>query len=157
MKSKIALFAGLGLLAYGLATGMTTADSLEIDDDSMGLSPVSVLEVPVPAAFEHSMLDPKVSGVLERYWEDAPPQVPHRLDKYLPVNAKANKCLECHEEPEKIGKKVKGKPTPMSESHYLKSEAGEFTVSNKRYVCTLCHAPQADVGTLVGNTYRGDR
>jgi nitrate reductase cytochrome c-type subunit len=44
----------------------------------------------------------------------------------------------------------------MSVTHYLKSEAGELSVSNKRYVCTLCHAPQAEVGTLVENTFRGD-
>jgi cytochrome c-type protein NapB len=153
MKLKIALFAGLAALVFGLPN----AGPLEIIDDSMGLSPVSVLDVPVPTVFEHRTLDPKESGVLPRYWEDAPPQVPHRIDKYLPVNAKANKCLECHEEPGKIGKKVKGKPTPMSETHYLKDAAGELTVSNKRYICTLCHAPQADVGTLVDNTYRGDQ
>lgn len=152
MKLKIALFSGL----LGLAYGLSNADPVMILDDSLGLSQVSVFEVPVPAVFEYSMLDPKASGVLPRYWEDAPPQVPHRIDKFLPVNAKSNKCLECHEEPDKIGKKVKGKPTPMSETHYVKSAADEYTVSNKRYVCTLCHAPQAEVGTLMENTFRGD-
>jgi cytochrome c-type protein NapB len=152
MKFKTVLFSGL----LGLAWSFSNADPVVILDDSLGLSPVSVFEVPVPSAFEHSKLDPKESGVLPRYWEDAPPQVPHRLDKFLPLNAKSNKCLECHEEPDKIGKKVKGKPTPMSATHYLKSEAGELSVSNKRYVCTLCHAPQAGVDTLVGNTFRGD-
>lgn len=83
--------------------------------------------------------------------------MPHRIDKFLPVNAKSNKCLECHEEPDKIGKKVKGKPTPMSETPSPKSAAEEYTVSNKRYVCTLCHAPQAEVGTLMENTFRGIR
>jgi cytochrome c-type protein NapB len=152
MKFKTALFSGL----LGLAWSFSNADPVVILDDSLGLSPVSVFNVPAPAVFEHRTLDPKESGVLPRYWEDAPPQVPHRIDKFLPVNAKTNKCLECHEEPDKIGKKVKGKPTPMSVTHYLKSEAGELSVSNKRYVCTLCHAPQAEVGTLVENTFRGD-
>lgn len=152
MKLKIALLSGL----LGLAYGFSNADPVFILDDSMGLSPVSVFETPVPDAFEYSMLDPKESGVLQRAWEDAPPQVPHRVDKYLPVNANLNKCLECHEEPDKIGKKAKGKPTPMSESHYVKMSDGELGVASKRYVCTLCHAPQAEVGTLVGNTFRGD-
>jgi len=151
MKLRIALLA----VSFGLAFGLR-ADNSGIVDDSLGLSKVSVFEVPAPAVFEYRTLDPKESGVLPRYWEDAPPQVPHRIDKFLPVNAKANKCLECHEEPEKIGKKMKGKPTPMSATHYLKSGSGELSVSNKRYVCTLCHAPQADVGTLVENTFKGD-
>lgn len=152
MKLKIALFCGM----LGLASSLSNADPVTILDDSLGLSQVSVFEVPAPAVFEYRAVDPKESGVLPRYWEDAPPQVPHRIDKFLPVNVKGNKCLECHEEPEKIGKKVKGKPTPMSATHYLKSDSGELSVSNKRYVCTLCHAPQAEVGTLVENTFKGD-
>jgi cytochrome c-type protein NapB len=151
MKLKIALFAAAALAAFGLSN----ADPVVIIDDSLGLSPVSVYDVPVPQAFSYPSTDPKESGVLPRYWEDAPPQVPHRIDKFLPVNAKMNKCLECHEEPEKIGKKVKGKPTPMSETHYVK-EDDELVVANKRYVCTLCHSPQADVTTLVENTFKGD-
>lgn len=155
MKSKFALLCAALGLGLGLGDGLSHADPLAILDDSLGLSPVSVFDVPSPQAFEYSALDPKASGVLPRYWQDAPPQVPHRLDKFLPVNASTNKCLECHDVPDKIGKKLKGKPTPMSETHYLKT-GGELTVSNKRYVCTLCHAPQAEVTVLMGNTFRGD-
>jgi cytochrome c-type protein NapB len=151
MKLKLALFAAAALTTVG----MLNADQVEIIDDSLGLSRVSVFDVPVPDAFDYPSTDPKESGVLPRYWDDAPPQVPHRIDKFLPVNAKANKCLDCHEEPDKIGQKVKGKPTPMSQSHYDK-DGEQLVVANKRYVCTLCHAPQADVKTLVDNTFRGD-
>lgn len=151
MKLKIALFAAAALAAYGLLN----ADPVVIIDDSLGLSQTSVYDVPVPQAFEYPTLDPKESGVLPRYWEDAPPQVPHRLDKFLPVNAKQNKCLDCHEEPDKIGKKVKGKPTPMSETHYVKAD-DQLVVSSRRYVCTLCHTPQANANALVDNTFKGD-
>ncbi len=151
MKLKIALFCG----TLGLACSLSNADPVTILDDSMGLSQVSVFEAPAPAVFEYRATDPKESGVLPRYWEDAPPQVPHRIDKFLPVNAKVNKCLECHDLPDKIGNKARGKPTPMSATHYLK-KGDELTVSNLRYVCTLCHAPQAEVNALVENTFRGD-
>ncbi|HRH82427.1 MAG TPA: nitrate reductase cytochrome c-type subunit [Thiobacillaceae bacterium] len=151
MKLKIALFAAAACATVGLLN----ADPVVIIDDSLGLAQVSVYDVPVPQVFEYPTTDPKESGVLPRYWEDAPPQVPHRIDKFLPVNAKLNKCLECHEEPDKIGKKVKGKPTPMSETHYVKEGDG-LVVANKRYVCTLCHAPQANVNVLVDNTFKGD-
>lgn len=152
MKFKIAFVAAVATLLGG---GLQ-ADPVALMDDAIGLSKTSVFDDPAPPEFAYSTLDPKKSGVLPRFWDEAPPQIPHRLDKYLPVNAKTNKCLQCHDDPDAIGKKVKGKPTPMSATHYLKSEAGEFSVSNKRYVCTLCHAPQAGVDTLVGNTFRGD-
>jgi cytochrome c-type protein NapB len=152
MKLKIALVAAVA----ALLGGSLQADPVALMDDVIGLSKTSVFDDPVPPEFAYSTLDPKKSGVLPRFWDEAPPQVPHRLDKFLPVNAKANKCLQCHDDPEVIGKKVKGKPTPMSESHYAKSEDDALVVSNKRYVCTLCHVPQADVEVLVGNTFRGE-
>jgi cytochrome c-type protein NapB len=153
MKFKIAFVAAVATLLGG---GLQ-ADPVALMDDAIGLSKTSVFDDPAPPEVAYSSLDPKQSGILPRFWEDAPPQVPHRLDKFLPITAKANKCLECHEEPEKIGKKAKGKPTPMPESHYVKSADDELTVANRRYVCTLCHAPQAEVGTLVGNSFRGDQ
>lgn len=149
MKLKIALITALS------AAGVAWAGQEIIIDDQLGLSPVSVFDTPAPAVFEHRNLPPKESGILPRFWDGAPPQTPHHMEKYLPINAKTNKCLECHEEPEKIGKKVRGKPTPMSETHYNKVD-DELVVSSKRYVCTLCHAPQAEVNTLVGNTFKLD-
>jgi len=125
-------------------------------DDSLGLSPVSVFDVPAPVAFEYRDLDPKQAGTLPRAWEDAPPQIPHRVDRYLPVNARLNKCLECHDEPNRIGQKQSGKPTPISKSHYVRT-GNQLNLSNSRYVCTLCHAPQTNAPALVGNTFQGAR
>ncbi len=152
MKFKIALLSGLLSLAYSVSN----ADPVAILDDSLGLVSVSVFDAPAPEVFEYSALDPKEAGILPRAWDDAPPLVPHRVDKYLPIKAKVNECLDCHDEPKKIGKEVKGEPTPMKESHYVKSDAGKLSVSNKRYVCSLCHAPQTKADVLVGNTFRGD-
>ncbi len=151
MKHQFKWIASLAVLSFGCAA----TGNVAVTDDSLGLSQTSVFDVETPAAFEYRDLDPKVAGILPRAWEDAPPQIPHRAERYLPINAKLNKCLECHEEPDKIGKKEKGKPTPMSDTHYV-MEGKAFLVSNKRYVCTLCHAPQTDVGTLMGNTFKGD-
>jgi cytochrome c-type protein NapB len=135
--------------------GAVQAAPMLLPDDAIGLSKTSVFDDPAPPEFAYPSTDPKQSGVLSRYWEDAPPQIPHRLDKYLPVTLKLNKCLDCHDDPDEIGKKVKGKPTPMSETHYAK-KGGDLVVENKRYVCNLCHVPQAEVGTLVDNTFKGD-
>jgi cytochrome c-type protein NapB len=149
MKHKLMLVASLA--AFTVACSAT--GDLAVLDDSLGLSQVSVFDVPAPAAFEYRDLDPKVAGVLPRAWEEAPPQIPHRVDRYLPVNARLNKCLECHEEPDKIGNKQSGKPTPMSASHYIGS-GKDLAVANNRYVCTLCHAPQTEAATLVDNTFQ---
>jgi cytochrome c-type protein NapB len=50
-------------------------------------------------------------------------------------------------------KKVKGIATPIPESHYVKAEDGKLARSGARYNCTQCHAPQAEVSDLVGNTF----
>lgn len=152
MKHKLLMLAALSTFALGC---FAVGDQAVLDDD-LGLSPVSVFDTPAPKAFDYPDLDPNVAGVLPRAWEDAPPQIPHRAEKYMPVNARLNKCLECHDESDKIGKKEKGKPTPMSLAHYVKSDKGELGISNKHYVCTLCHSPQTDVKALMDNTFKGD-
>lgn len=152
MKFKTALFAAFTVL---LGAGLQ-AEPVVLMDDAIGLSKTSVFDDPAPPEFAYSPLDPKKSGVLPRFWADAPPQIPHRVDKFLPVNAEVNKCLGCHEDPESIGKKDKGAPTPMPESHYVK-EADKFVTANRRYVCTLCHVPQAQVSALVDNTFQEDK
>ena len=150
MKLRIALFAAAALLGTGLH-----ADTESLRDDTIGLSKTSVFEDPAPPEFAYSSLSPKQSGVLPRAFEDAPPQIPHRLYKYLPITAKLNKCLECHDVPEEIGKKVKGEPTPTPVSHYDK-HGNELSMANRRHFCTLCHVPQAEVNALVGNTFRSE-
>lgn len=152
MKQKLLLLATLSTFALGSAA----LGDLALLDDSLGLSPVSVFDVPAPEAFEYLDTDPKVAGVLPRAWEDLPPQIPHRAERYLPINARVNKCLECHDEPDKIGKKESGKPTPMSEGHYVR-DGKQLTLANSKYVCTLCHAPQTGAAVLVGNTFQGAR
>ncbi len=151
MKPRIALFVAAALLAGGLYA----AEAEWVRDDAIGLSKTSVFDDPAPPEFAYSDLKPKQSGVLPRFWEDAPPQIPHQIDKLLPIRAKLNKCLDCHDVPEDIGKKVKGEPTPMPASHYIKDD-GELVMAKGRYFCSLCHVPQAGVEALVGNTYRGN-
>jgi cytochrome c-type protein NapB len=148
MKPRITLFVGAALLAGGLCA----AETEWIHDDAIGLSKTSVFDDPVPPVFAYSDLKPKKSGVLPRYWDEAPPQIPHQIDKLLPIRAKLNKCMECHDAPDEIGHKVKGEPTPMPESHYVK-DGKDMTMANSRHFCNLCHVPQAGVDTLVGNTY----
>lgn len=124
-----------------------------VRDDAIGLSKTSVFADPSPAAFAYSDKAPSKSGVLPRAYAGAPPQIPHVIDKYLPIKADENACLDCHEKPAMMGRKVKGKPTPMPESHYTRVD-GSWQRNNTQYFCTQCHVPQANVKELVGNTFR---
>jgi cytochrome c-type protein NapB len=151
-KIMMAVLAAAGAVSLGY--GALQAEGVVLVDDQMGLSKTSVFEDPSPPAFDYPATDPSASGALPRAWEGAPPQIPHNIADFLPINAESNQCIRCHDKPAMMGKrKVKGIPTPMPESHYVKADDGKLSRAGSRHVCTQCHAPQAEVGDLVGNTF----
>jgi cytochrome c-type protein NapB len=85
-----------------------------------------------------------------RAYPEQPPVIPHSIEGYqLSVNA--NRCLSCHKR-----EFTPGSGAPMiSVTHYM-DRAGQMLadVSPRRYNCTACHVPQADVDPLVPNTFR---
>ena len=85
-----------------------------------------------------------------RAYPEQPPVIPHSIEGYqLSVNA--NRCLSCHRR-----EFTEGSGAPMiSVTHYMDRQGQMLAdVSPRRYVCTACHVPQADVAPLVGNTFR---
>jgi cytochrome c-type protein NapB len=140
------VFAALG------GANLLHADSSIVRDDAIGLSKTSVFDDPAPPVFAYGDKAPAKSGVLPRAFEGAPPEIPHAIESFLPIKAGENSCLDCHDKPSMMGKKEKGRPTAMPESHYTKVE-GKWERNNSRYVCTLCHVPQANVKDLVGNSF----
>lgn len=151
-KMKTSLLAMLVAGAATLGYGALQAAEVTLVDDQMGLSKSSVFDDPspevikYPEGFDGAPISPAYSG--------APPQIPHNIDDYLPINAQKNKCTNCHEKPARIGqKKIRHIPTPMPESHYYKAEDGSLKRSDTRYVCVHCHTPQAEVKDLIGNTF----
>lgn len=153
MKMKLLLISVLMAVATGSTAG-------SIDDSALGLSKTSVFDTPTPSAFEYPDIKAGKSDRLPRAYsgyEGAPPQVSHTFDKYLPITAEDNQCMDCHDKPDKIGKEyVKGKKLPMPRSHYggFAGKGDMETVSGARYVCTQCHVPQSDAQPLVENTLR---
>ncbi|MDX0110649.1 nitrate reductase [Sinorhizobium meliloti] len=86
----------------------------------------------------------------ERAYPDQPPVIPHSIEGYqLSVNT--NRCLSCHKR-----ELTQESGAPMiSVTHYMTREGQMLAdVSPRRYFCTACHVPQADVRPLVGNTFR---
>ncbi|MCA1491334.1 nitrate reductase cytochrome c-type subunit [Sinorhizobium alkalisoli] len=85
-----------------------------------------------------------------RAYPDQPPVIPHSIEGYqLSVNT--NRCLSCHKR-----EFTQDSGAPMiSVTHYMTREGQMLAdVSPRRYFCTACHVPQADVQPLVGNTFR---
>ncbi|MGA7181662.1 MAG: nitrate reductase cytochrome c-type subunit [Thiobacillaceae bacterium] len=142
-------------IVLALLGGTTTlyAGSPTIHDDSMGLSKTSVFDNPAPPVFAYSDKAPNKSGVLPRAYPGAPPQIPHSIDGFVPIKADENSCLDCHDKPALMGKKIKGMATAMPASHYTNVD-GKWQRNNNRYVCTQCHVPQANVKELVGNSFK---
>lgn len=139
------------------AAACATSQSGPVADNAIGLSKTSVFEDPSPAVFEYPKTEPSAATLLPRSWNSAPPQIPHKIEAFLPIKAEKNLCITCHDKPSLIGKaKVKGIPTTMPESHYDTVE-GKLVRNNGRHVCTQCHAPQANVAELVGNTFKTDQ
>src|SRR5262245_50534170 len=85
-----------------------------------------------------------------RAYPDQPPIIPHSIEGYqLSVNA--NRCLSCHKR-----EFTQGSGAPMiSVTHYMDRDGQMLAdVSPRRYNCTACHVPQADVAPLVPNTFK---
>ena len=84
-----------------------------------------------------------------RAYPEQPPIIPHSIEGYqLSVNA--NRCMSCHKR-----EFTEGSGAPMiSVTHYMNRDGQTLAdVSLRRYFCTACHVPQADIAPLVGNTF----
>jgi len=153
-EMKTTMMAMLVAGAVTMTYGALQAADVTLVDDQMGLSKTSVFDDPSPAVFDYPRTEPHEAQPMPRAWEGAPPQIPHNIEDFLPIDAQKNRCSSCHEKPALLGKKkIKGLPTPMPESHYVKAEDGKLTRSGARYICTQCHTPQAQVDDLIGNTF----
>jgi cytochrome c-type protein NapB len=84
-----------------------------------------------------------------RAFPDQPPVIPHSIEGYqLSVNT--NRCLSCHRREFTLGS---GAPM-ISVTHYMDRDGQMLAdVSPRRYFCTACHVPQADVRPLVDNNF----
>ncbi len=129
------------------------------DDKDLGLDKHSVFDTPDPIVAVDTAADPGDNALLGNYFDEAPPLIPHQIAEFLPITLDNNQCLECHDQPEMIGKEIpEGEPTPAPASHYtdLRRDPDKVTghLVGARYVCTQCHAPQDEAKPLVENTYR---
>lgn len=139
-----------GALTAVVVVGCAT---MAIDDTQFGLRKSSVFDTATPAPFGFD--GPGAGATISPLaGSGMPPMISHPVDDYLPITAKANGCLGCHDRPADIGKAVaKGQPRTAPASHYA-TAAGKMTIAGASYNCMGCHAPQAGVKPLVDNVSR---
>jgi len=112
------------------------------------------------------------SHKINRAFQDAPPMIPHDVSNFLPITASNNACTGCHmpEVAPAMG------ATPIPASHFLdmrphhKFDGKQFTksvdnmknetsvvkkdnLSQARFNCSQCHAPQSTGALAVENTF----
>jgi len=139
---------------------------------------------PVAADFDRPA--PGASTKFERAYVNAPPMIPHSVDGLLPITQNNNQCLGCHMpeaaagvgatpippshfinyRPETVLKngellkegKVVGLKGDLGNTSDIKvAKAKKLNhLYQGRFNCSQCHAPQAKIDPLVGNTFQPD-
>jgi len=179
----IPFLATLGLMVAITACASSGGGGGAIDELNMGLSKTSVFDTPTPDTYTYSDGKPGYNDPLPRAWEEAPPQIPHRVEEFLPVTAEDNQCLDCHDVPKYMDKpknmdRTRKSKSPMPEEHYASSDMDELAknmdrtrkskspmpeehyassdmdeLAGARFNCTQCHVPQSNAAPLVESTY----
>ena len=139
---------------------------------------------PVAADFDRPA--PGASTKFERAYVNAPPMIPHSVEGLLPITKDNNQCLGCHMpdqakamgatpippshftnyRPETVLKngelvkegKVVGLKGDLGNTSDIKvAKAKKLNhLYQGRFNCSQCHAPQAKIDPLVGNTFQPD-
>ncbi len=136
------------LLSGVLVAACATVQPL--DDRQIGLQKGSVFDTATPAPFNFESAGPPIATLPG---SGMPPMITHTVDEdEMTITANANGCLQCHGKANANSRrKVKAVPA----SHYAKGADGKAlsppAINGRNYVCTSCHAPQADVKPLIEN------
>lgn len=89
-------------------------------------------------------------GPITRDYVQQPPLIPHKIKGYK-INMKFNKCLTCHS----WANYQKSGATKISQTHFSGRDGEAMSnVAPRRYFCSQCHVPQADVKPLVENNFQ---
>ena len=137
------------LLAAALATGAVLAlaqgTSPGLVNGLRGNTPLADESKPAPLA--KTINDDQRRA---RSFPTQPPVIPHQTDNYQ-VDLRFNKCMDCHG---RTRTAESGAPM-VSVTHYQDRDGNiRQEISPRRYFCTACHVPQADVRLPVKNTFQ---
>lgn len=171
-KIALSIFAITSIFAASVNAAQT------IKDDSIGLRHESLLDENKVAGDETKYrTDPAgTSTKIERAFENAPPMIPHDTEGMLPITIDNNQCTMCHDPmiAESMG------ATPLPKSHFTDFREGVKIdnkgnlirdgknvdsselktivkpldhLSNARFNCSACHAPQSENQNVPKNNF----
>ena len=172
----------LGKLALAITVATTILFAANapktVTEDSLGLRKVDIYseDKAAPAETKYGTSAPMSGYKIERAYQNAPPMIPHDVDGMLDITPQNNACIGCHDAAvaESMG------ATPIRKSHYINfrpkntlQDDGSFvkgvdnmknetsikpidTISNARFNCNACHAPQSTGELAVENTFKSN-
>jgi cytochrome c-type protein NapB len=119
-----------------------------IADSQIGLSKVSVFDVPAPDPVNEREIDPDDAVAIGAAYDGAPPLIPHAIADLLPIVRDGNDCLDCHDD---------GDATALSPAHYTDLRAAPSEVRSEiagaRFVCVSCHVSQTTAPELIESDF----
>ena len=166
-------------LAITVATTILFAASAPktVTEDSLGLRKVDIYseDKAAPDETKYGTSQPMSGYKIERAYQNAPPMIPHDVEGMLEITPDNNMCVGCHD----VSVAESMTATPIPKSHYIdfrpkhKLTGEKFeksidnmknevsikpieTISNARFNCTACHAPQSTGGLAVENTFKAN-
>lgn len=140
------------LVAGALSCGLMSGGAVGADGGTQPVDPQRkelALDGGSAAPMKHRV--DVVQGGIDRSYLGQPPMIPHDIEKYE-ITLGVNGCLKCHSDATYQAEKTKRTP----DSHYLDRDGNKLEhLSNRRYFCTQCHAPQLSGAPLVENLFQG--
>ena len=172
----------LGKLALAITVATTILFAANapktVTEDSLGLRKVDIYseDKATPDETKYGTSQPMSGYKIERAYQNAPPMIPHDVDGMLDITPQNNACIGCHDAAvaESMG------ATSIPKSHYINfrpkdtlQDDGSFvkgvdnmknetsikpidTISNARFNCNACHAPQSTGELAVENTFKSN-
>ncbi len=157
----------------------------EVTEEALGLRKTNLYaeeSETVGVKADYNRPAPGSSTKFERAFVNAPPMIPHSVEGLLPITQNNNQCLGCHmpETAKSVGATAipeshftNYRPTTVYKNGKVVKEGKELAASNTsdvllakakksnklyqgRFNCSQCHAPQAKIDTVVGNTFTPD-
>lgn len=148
----------------------------KVGDTSIGLRKVDLFSenTVLPEKTQYSDTMPGTGKKFARAFQDAPPMIPHDTTGMLPITTSNNQCAGCHTPG--VAETMGALPFPPSHltdfrpKHNYDGQKFEKSVdnmkneisikeigqlSNARFNCSACHAPQSD-GQIVENNFTPD-
>ena len=153
MMTKKTLLA-LSMLGIIIASGCAVSQTYT--EEQLGLRKTDLYSektvVAEPTAYSTAAAGE--SKVIQRSYENAPPMIPHDTEGLLDITKESNACTGCHL-PE-VAEAVKATPIPKSHFFDMRTQKVLTELSQARYNCTACHAPQSNNEPLVKNEFKPD-